>query len=343
MPPRGRDTKRQSRSQSVRGRASRRSRTRSRSPKRCPDCSAEGTDRCARREKWCHGYCQRHARTRGYIEPSRTSPARPRSPVRGEAKCSDCSAEGTDHPAQHAKWCRGYCQRHARARGYNEPSRTSPARPRSPLRREAKCADCNAEGMDHPARHAKWCHGYCARHARARGYHETSRTLPARGSPARGEALTHLAKRRLRTKQATQRKQRRQRCIEDGCPRAARHRCGHRALCKVHAVWHLRFLALRAFLAANDNVPPLARERLGIWFARQCSIMLRGGALPRSYQMLNATQAGLLRSLPCGLRSRGAVLQAKRDLLLSRSRLELYMATRARRNKCFKEKPIVLF
>ena len=150
----------------------------------CRICEEDGLQRPARTERWCRGLCWHHARVQGFAPPGMDGAAA-RSPVRRSLTpggtpatlCPMCEGEGIRRPAQNARWCRGLCKRHARARGLAPPG-AGAAAARSPVRRSpcpdgapmTLCPTCEGEGVRRPARTERWCRGLCKRHARLRGF-----------------------------------------------------------------------------------------------------------------------------------------------------------------------------
>ena len=218
------------------------------------------------------------------------SDTRSRSRSGSKPKCADCRLEGIDHDAQTDAWCHGYCKRHARARGYSEPGRTSPARARrSPSmegRRAVYCPDCNEEGFATPSQTAAWCQGFCERHAHKRGYQKPGRDAcvdaARRARKAVGEALTELGNAGQRWR----------RCGEHGCKKRARAPFGTSRYCAAHSAWRLRCWAYRHRMADLKALPPLASSPLGHWLRRQQALvsMAQAGGI----SLLNDDQTKLL-------------------------------------------------
>ena len=135
----------------------------------CPDCWHEGVARKKQSKLWCSGYCQKHARAKGYTEPGCSPPTRRPPSSQGIRMCPICERDGTLTPAQKHRWCRGHCQKHARALGFIKPGSALEAPRKSALTQLKWCPDCFAEGVHRKPRTNRWCQGFCWHHASARG------------------------------------------------------------------------------------------------------------------------------------------------------------------------------
>ena len=190
--------------------------------------------------------------------------------------------------AQNLAWCRGFCQRHARVRGFQEPGRVSPAR-RSPrpsrvsnpnLRIRGKqslnktpplviCPDCTAAGASTPAQNNLWCEGFCTHHAHEHGLHAPDRLMAPGALRAKSSALAPSVSRRLCGKLLRLRLRRYSRCAEAPCRLRARAAVLNVRYCMPHDRWHRILGEFPQQLAEQRHVPPPAHSRLGAWLRTQ--------------------------------------------------------------------------
>ena len=107
-----------------------------------------------------------HAHQHGLKEPSSSSvgPVRTRTPTQEKIPTLICINPGCRTPAQHNKWCQGYCTHHAHEHGLKEPSASSVG----PVRHHL----CSYENCSSQPARLRWTGTYCRYHATMEGLRE---------------------------------------------------------------------------------------------------------------------------------------------------------------------------